>query len=51
MPSRTVYRRFAELILVLDQGQIVERGNHDSLVAQKGRYYEMYQLQNGGSEE
>ncbi|MFL2062498.1 ABC transporter ATP-binding protein [Latilactobacillus sakei] len=41
--------RDAELILVLDQGQIVERGNHDSLVAQKGRYYEMYQLQNGQS--
>lgn len=41
--------RDAELILVLDQGRIVERGNHDSLVAQKGRYYEMYQLQNGES--
>ncbi len=41
--------RDAELILVLDQGRIVERGNHESLVAQKGRYYEMYQLQNGES--
>ncbi|WP_339254877.1 ABC transporter ATP-binding protein [Sporosarcina sp. FSL W8-0480] len=37
----------AELILVLHQGEIVERGNHQQLLAQKGLYYMMYQLQNG----
>lgn len=34
----------ADVILVLDQGQIIERGNHEQLMAQKGRYY---QLQTG----
>ncbi|MFC5603313.1 ABC transporter ATP-binding protein [Sporosarcina koreensis] len=37
----------AELILVLHQGEIVERGNHQQLLAQKGLYFMMYQLQNG----
>ncbi len=37
--------READLILVLDQGVIVERGNHDSLLAQKGLYSELYQRQ------
>ncbi|MFS0687854.1 ABC transporter transmembrane domain-containing protein [Sporosarcina sp. 179-K 8C2 HS] len=37
----------AELILVLHQGEIVERGNHQQLLAQRGLYYMMYQLQNG----
>jgi ATP-binding cassette subfamily B protein len=35
----------AKLILVLDKGQIVERGNHDELMALKGTYYNMYQSQ------
>lgn len=35
----------ADLILVLDQGQIVEAGNHEQLVEQDGRYHELYQLQ------
>ncbi len=34
--------RNADMILVLEQGQVVERGNHDALLAQKGRYYELY---------
>jgi ATP-binding cassette subfamily B protein len=34
--------RNANVILVLDQGEIVERGNHEELLAQKGRYYELY---------
>lgn len=37
----------AELILVLHQGEIVERGTHQQLLAQKGLYFMMYQLQNG----
>ncbi|WP_416353280.1 ABC transporter ATP-binding protein [Agrilactobacillus fermenti] len=32
----------ADLILVIEQGQIIERGNHESLMAQKGAYYELY---------
>lgn len=35
----------ANQILVLDQGHIVERGNHDSLIQLRGRYYAMYELQ------
>ena len=34
--------RNADAILVLEQGEIIERGNHDELLAQKGRYYELY---------
>lgn len=37
--------RDAELILVLDKGRIVERGNHDSLLKQQGLYADMYKLQ------
>ncbi|WP_099355285.1 ABC transporter ATP-binding protein [Fredinandcohnia onubensis] len=37
----------ANLILVLHQGEIVERGTHKELLAQKGLYYKMYLLQNG----
>lgn len=32
----------ADYILVLDKGEIIERGNHDSLMAQKGYYYQLY---------
>lgn len=37
----------ADCIYVLDQGQIVESGNHQELLAQGGLYYRMYQLQAG----
>ncbi|MFY8330774.1 ABC transporter ATP-binding protein [Vagococcus carniphilus] len=36
----------AELILVLEKGNIIERGNHDTLIEQEGLYYDMYRLQN-----
>jgi len=39
--------RRADQILVLENGTIVERGNHESLHAQKGRYFEMYERQQG----
>mgnify|MGYP003314442927 CR=1 FL=1 len=34
--------RNANAILVLEHGEIIERGDHDQLLAQKGRYYELY---------
>ena len=37
----------ADCIYVLDQGQIIESGNHQELLAQGGLYYRMYQLQAG----
>jgi ATP-binding cassette, subfamily B, multidrug efflux pump len=39
--------READQILVLHQGEIVERGDHDQLMQKKGRYFQMYQLQQG----
>lgn len=38
--------RDADQILVLDSGQIIERGTHDELIERGGRYREMYELQN-----
>lgn len=40
----------ADSILVLHRGQAVEQGNHQRLLAQQGRYYQMYQLQLVGEE-
>lgn len=34
--------RNADAIMVMENGEIIERGNHDSLLAQKGKYYELY---------
>lgn len=34
--------RNADCIMVLEQGRIIERGNHDELIAQKARYYQLY---------
>lgn len=32
----------ADVIMVLEDGKIIERGNHEKLIAQKGRYYQLY---------
>lgn len=32
----------SDVIMVLDQGRIIERGNHESLLAKKGIYYQLY---------
>ncbi|WP_026449950.1 ABC transporter ATP-binding protein [Aequorivita capsosiphonis] len=37
--------RKADQILVIEAGHIVERGNHDQLIAKEGRYYELYTYQ------
>jgi ATP-binding cassette subfamily B protein len=37
--------RNADLLLVIDQGQIVERGGHEELLAKKGFYYNIYMSQ------
>ncbi|HBC28009.1 MAG TPA: multidrug ABC transporter ATP-binding protein, partial [Ruminococcaceae bacterium] len=50
MENRTVFViahrlstvRNAKEIIVLENGQILERGSHDELVARKGRYYRLY---------
>lgn len=34
--------RNSDVIMVLDHGRIVERGNHESLLAKKGMYYQLY---------
>ncbi|MBA9025324.1 ABC transporter ATP-binding protein [Peribacillus huizhouensis] len=37
----------ADQILVLDKGRIFEKGNHDELIALKGKYFQLYELQQG----
>ena len=37
--------RQADVILVIDHGKIVEQGTHDSLLKQRGAYYELYTTQ------
>ena len=34
--------RNADVILVLEHGRIIERGNHEQLIARRGRYYQLY---------
>ncbi|MEM6638267.1 MAG: ABC transporter ATP-binding protein [Pseudomonadota bacterium] len=40
--------RAAEHILVMEDGRIIERGNHDSLMASGGRYADLFELQAAG---
>ena len=34
--------RTSDVIMVLEQGRIIERGSHDKLIAEKGKYYQLY---------
>ncbi|WP_101952051.1 ABC transporter ATP-binding protein [Mycobacterium sp. 3519A] len=43
--------RAADVILVVEDGRIVERGTHDQLLARRGRYAELYQTQFGGEKD
>ena len=40
--------RDADKIIVIDGGKVVEEGNHETLLAQKGTYYKLYQSQFAG---
>lgn len=40
--------RDSDLIVVMDHGEIVESGNHETLLAQKGKYYDLYMTQYKG---
>ncbi|MCM1330922.1 MAG: ABC transporter ATP-binding protein/permease [Ruminococcus sp.] len=42
--------RDADIIVVMDNGGIAESGNHDELIAQSGKYYELYMTQYAGVE-
>ena len=41
--------RDADKIVVMDQGRVVEIGNHEELLEQKGRYYSLYMTQFAGN--
>ena len=41
--------RDADKIVVMDQGRVVEIGNHEELLARKGKYYELYMTQFAGN--
>lgn len=41
--------RDADIIVVMDHGRIVESGGHDTLLAQKGKYYDLYMTQYAGN--
>jgi ATP-binding cassette, subfamily B, multidrug efflux pump len=41
--------RDADIILVMEEGRIVEQGNHQELLAAEGAYYRLYQSQFAGA--
>ena len=41
--------RDADKIVVMDQGRVVEIGNHEELLAKQGKYYELYMTQFAGN--
>nr|WP_222718607.1 ABC transporter ATP-binding protein [Algoriphagus sp. AK58] len=43
--------KLADHIIVLDEGKIIERGNHESLMAQKGVYAELFEKQTQSAEQ
>ena len=43
--------RAADQVLVIDGGEVVERGRHDELLARRGAYYRLYQQQFAPAEE
>ena len=34
--------RNSDVIMVLEKGEIIERGSHEDLIAKKGKYYQLY---------
>ena len=40
----------ADHIVVMDQGRVVEAGEHEELLQAKGRYYELYMTQFAGNQ-
>ena len=34
--------RNSDCIMVLEQGRIIERGTHDQLISEQGKYYQLY---------
>lgn len=40
----------ANQIIVLDSGNIIEKGTHETLIQEKGKYYEFYKQQSSKSE-
>lgn len=41
--------RDADKIVVMDQGRVVEMGNHEELLVKEGKYYELYMTQFAGN--
>lgn len=37
--------RNVDTIVLIEEGKIIEKGDHDTLIAQKGKYYELFKLQ------
>ena len=40
--------RDSDVIVVMDQGRIVEQGSHEELLARRGKYYDLYMTQYAG---